>query len=77
MVMIRSPLCVQGEGTCTEVYPLFCTFANLLEKTILLPLLRMEAQTLDNFFMFWSVCFRAVLPVSFLLSLGRPWREVS
>jgi hypothetical protein len=57
-----------AEGTCTEVYPVFNTVANLLEGTILLPLLRMEPATLDTFFDFWRGCFQSALPVRLSLS---------
>jgi hypothetical protein len=49
-------------GMCDEIWPIFVTVTNLLEDTILLPLLQMEAVQLDRLFRFWNECLKSYLP---------------
>ena len=49
-------------GMCDEIWPIFATVTNLLEDTILLPVLRMEPATLDQLFGFWKQCFKSYIP---------------
>ena len=49
-------------GMCDEIWPIFATVTNLLEDTILLPVLRMEPATMDQLFGFWKQCFKSYLP---------------
>lgn len=49
-------------GMCDEIWPIFVTVTNLLEDTILLPLLQMEAAQLDRLFRFWNEWLKSYLP---------------
>jgi hypothetical protein len=49
-------------GMCDEISPIFATVTNLLEDTILLPVLQMETAKLDRLFRFWSECLSSYLP---------------
>lgn len=58
MVLIHGDV----NGMCDEIWPIFVTVTNLLEDTMLLPLLQMEAAQLDRLFRFWTECLKSYLP---------------
>ena len=50
------------DGMCQDVCPAFVSLANLIERTVLLPLFRMEPATTDHYFTFFTETFQSFLP---------------
>jgi hypothetical protein len=50
------------DGMCQDLFPAFVTLANLIDGTVLLPLLRMEPATTERYFQFFLHHFQALLP---------------